>query len=202
MVATALNIKTKKHSTSERLYSVEEYYKLEEKSIYKHQYHSGKIIPIEGASVKHNLLATKISILIGFFLIKNLLKLKISNSDTKVRINSYNKIVYPDAVVICEVPEYFEDRNDTITNPLIVVEISSPSTSKHDRTTKFEMYATIPSFKEYVLIDQDIQRVSVWSKQKDGSWMPKMYLGEDSVIILEAMNNCPISLKDLYGGLE
>jgi Uma2 family endonuclease len=129
---------------------------------------------------------------------KNLLKLKISNSDTKVMINSYNKIVYPDAVVICEVPEYFEDRNDTITNPLIVVEISSPSTSKHDRTTKFEMYATIPSFKEYVLIDQDIQRVSVWSKQKDGSWMPKMYLGEDSVIILEAMNNCPISLKDLY----
>ncbi|MCY7359734.1 MAG: Uma2 family endonuclease [Rudanella sp.] len=71
---------------------------------------------------------------------------------------------YPDAVVICEKPIYYQDREDTITNPLIVVDVLSKSTEKYDRTGKFDLYRTLPSFKEYMLVSQEYKHVSVYTK--------------------------------------
>ena len=74
-------------------------------------------------------------------------------------------------------------------------------TQKFDRTTKFEMYRSLPSFKEYVLVYQDLHRVAVWTKQNDGSWLPKDYIGDESVAILYALEGCPLPLNRLYKGL-
>ena len=63
------------------------------------------------------------------------------------------------------------------------------------------MYRTIPSFKEYVLIYQDRKHITVWTKQTDGAWLPKDYVGEESTAILESLEGCPLSLARLYKGL-
>ena len=120
----------------------------------------------------------------------------------KIRIETYNKIVYADALVICEKPLFFENRKDTITNPILIVEVLSDSTKNYDKTTKFEMYRTLPSFKEYVLIHQDRKRVSVWSKQADETWLLKDYVGDEETAILRHIHDCPLPLKRLYLGLE
>ncbi len=181
--------------------SIDAYYRAEEKSLHKNEYHDGVIIHMAGAKLIHNLLAQKASTLIGIFLLEKNLDYLVSNSDTKIRIEAFNKIVYPDAVVICSAPQYFDGREDTITNPLLVVEVLSKSTQRHDRTTKFELYRSLESFKEYVLIYQDLRRVAVWSKQADGSWFPQDYVGEEAVAVLHAIENCPLDLARLYKGI-
>jgi Uma2 family endonuclease len=181
--------------------TLEAYFKAEEKSLTKNEYHDGIIIPMAGAKLRHNRLAHKVAYLIEAFSEEKKLDCIVSNSDTKIRIEDFNKVVYPDAVVICPPPQYYKGREDTIVNPLIVVEVLSISTQEFDRTTKFEMYRSLPSFKEYVLVYQDLHRVAVWTKQNDGSWLPKDYIGDDAVAILHALEDCPLPLNRLYKGL-
>ena len=77
------------------------------------------------------------------------------NSDWKVFIEKYNHGVFPDAMVICDEPEMFENRNDMVLNPSLVIEVLSKSTESYDRGEKFLRYRSLPSFKEYVLISSD-----------------------------------------------
>jgi Uma2 family endonuclease len=191
----------KTYTAAPKYVSIEAYFRVEEKSLTKNEYHDGIITPMAGAKLRHNLLSQKVGALMTFFIDEKDLNYKVSNSDTKIRIEDFNKVVYPDALVICETPQYYKGREDTIINPLLVVEILSTSTSKFDRSTKFEWYRTLPSFKEYVLIYQDRQHVVVWTKQNDGAWLPKDYIGEDALAVLHSLHDCPISLKRLYKGV-
>lgn len=185
-----------------RLYSLEEYFKREERAFHKHEFFNGKIITMPGAKLNHNRLATKATSLIDHFVEDKNLDYIVSNSDTKIRINDFNSIVYPDAVVICNTPQYFEGREDIILNPLIIIEVLSKSTKKNDEESKFEMYRSLESFKEYVLIHQDRKKVIVYTKQDDKTWILRDYAGEDAIAILYALHNCPLPLSRLYKGLE
>ena len=97
--------------------------------------------------LSHNRLAQKAAKLIDNFIEDNDFNFIVSNSDTKIRIDYYNKVVYPDAIVICQEVAYFENRKDTIVNPILIVEVLSDSTQTYDKTTKFEMYRTLGNRK-------------------------------------------------------
>jgi len=182
--------------------SVEDYFRAEQKSIHKHEYHNGIITLMAGGTFNHNNLAGKAVTLINTYFEENDFPYFINGSDTKIRIEKYNKFVYPDAVVICEKPEFYQNRKDTITNPLVVIEVLSDSTKEYDRTTKYEYYRTIPSFKEYVLVHQESKHVSVYTKQPDNTWIVRDYEGEAAIAVLYAIQSCPLPLKRLYRGLD
>lgn len=201
-MTTAVQIPALFKHKVEKKYTIEEYYRREEKSIHKHEYHAGKIVRMPGGKAKHSRLAQSAARIIDIFVLKNNFEYTVFNSDAMVRIDKLNKIVYPDASVVCEKVLFFDDGKTTIVNPILVVEVLSPSTRNYDRTTKFDMYRTIPSFKEYVLVDQDTKRISVFTKQINGDWLLKDYIGQDATAILVAIHNCPISLADLYKGTE
>lgn len=181
--------------------SIETYFKLEDKSLTKNEYDNGIIIPRAGGKLPHNALASRACFELQYQVMLKQLDYLVANSDTKIRIETFNKIVYPDAVVICETPQYYNNRLDTICNPLLVVEVLSASTQKYDKSTKFEMYRTLESFKQYILIYQDRPYVSVWTKQDDGSWMPKDYIGLDQTALLPILMDCLIPLARLYKGI-
>ncbi len=191
----------KSEKPSERLFTIEEYYEREEKSIHKHEYHNGKIVLMPGSKYKHNRIAARIISFLEIFIEANQLNFEVSTGDTKIRIDNFDKIFYPDALVVSEKAEFFEGRENTITNPLLIVEVLSMSTSKFDKTSKFEMYRSLPSFKEYVLVYQDREQITVWTKQDDGSWLPKDYMGLESIAVLNVINSCPIELARLYRNL-
>jgi Uma2 family endonuclease len=177
--------------------SIEAYFAAEDKALDKHEYHHGIIRKMAGGSFKHNQLAQRAARLIENFIEENNLNYLVNNSDTKIHIEAYHKVVYPDAVVICEKPIYYAKRRDTIVNPLLVVEVLSPSTEDYNRSTKFEYYRSLSSFQEYVLIHQDQSKVSVYSKQTDQTWVLRDYVEEDTALLF-ALHNCPIFLKRLY----
>ena len=71
-----------------------------------------------------------------------------------------------------------------------------------DRTTKYEYYRSVPSFKEYVLVHQENKHVSVYTKQPDDTWIVRDYEGDEATAILYAIESCPLPLKRLYRGLD
>ncbi len=201
MAETILSNQPKKKALQPRRVSLEAYFRAEEKASTKHEYHDGIIIPMAGGTFNHDNLAGRAITYFNIFVETHNLNYFVNGSDTKIRINAFNKVVYSDALVVCEAPQYYEDREDTILNPLIIVEVLSDSTKNYDKTVKFEMYRTIPSFKEYVLIQQERKHITVFSKQEDATWLLRDYDGDDAVAILYALHNCPLSLSRLYKGL-
>jgi Uma2 family endonuclease len=201
MAEAILETPSKKKVTEPRRVSIETYYELEEKSLTKNEYHNGIILKMAGGTLDHDSLTLKSGALLLFFVEENDLNYRVNSSDLKIRIEDYDKIVYPDALVISGKAQLYNNRKDTITNPLLIVEVLSDSTKKFDKTTKFDMYRTLDSFKEYVLIHQDRKFVSVYSKQEDGSWILRDYKGNDTAILYH-LEKCPLPLNRLYRGIN
>ncbi len=110
-------------------------------------------------------------------------------------------VVYSDAIVISEKPEYWQNRKDLITNPLLIVEVLSKSTRGFDRGEKFIHYRTIPTFKEYVLIEQDEQKVEVWYRIKENTWEINTFLGQSTDFTLKSLGiNVP--MVEIYESIE
>ena len=194
MVAT---LEKKADKKLERLYSLREHLKKEEKSVYKHKFYNGKIIPIAGEKAKHSEIATNMSHAIKLAIKPLPKKFRVYNSDLKIYIESAAKALYPDALVICEEPEYWEDREDLIMNPLVIVEVLSKSTDKYDRSNKFFLYETLPSFKEYVLIEQNTPFVECWFRETPTSWVKSKETNLHNAILLRSIG-VSVSLDDIY----
>ncbi len=141
-------------TVQQKRYSLEEYFALEEKAEEKHEYHNGKIITMPGGSIPHNKIAVNIMIALGNWIEDNNLPYVLLNSDVKIRIEQFNRIVYPDVLIVCEKLEYWKGRKDTILNPRLVFEVASESTENYDRGNKFHLYRSLPSFQEYVMVSQ------------------------------------------------
>ncbi|MEO6639497.1 MAG: Uma2 family endonuclease, partial [Ginsengibacter sp.] len=131
-----------------KTYSIAEYLAMEENSVEKHEYYNGKIIKMSGGTYNHNLIASNIITTLNMLLEEKQQEYAVLGSDMKVYSPRILSFVYPDAVVVCEKPLFYEERKDIITNPLLIVEVLSPSTEDYDRKGKFFDYKQIPSFKE------------------------------------------------------
>jgi Uma2 family endonuclease len=95
---------------------------------------------------------------------------QVFTSDLRVRVVETGLATHPDVSVFCgSLTRDPEDKN-TATNPVVIVEVFSPSTERYDRDEKFSHYRRIPSLASYVLISQEEQRLEVFSRNSDGSW--------------------------------
>ncbi|MEY4903963.1 MAG: hypothetical protein RLZZ292_1778 [Bacteroidota bacterium] len=182
-------------------YSLEEYLRREERNTYKSEFFNGQIIRMPGGKTSHNLIANNISTALRYTIKNSNLDFITFNSDQKIYIPNQEIVVYPDALVISEKPEYWNNRKDLITNPLLVVEVLSKSTRGYDKGEKFMHYRTLPSFKEYVLIEQDECKVEIWFRAKENTWEITTVTDNDALIYLNAIG-ISISISDIYENIE
>ncbi len=180
--------------------SITEYFDLEAKSAEKLEFHNGKIIEMAGASYNHNVIVANI-----ITILNNALDLRaectVLPSDMKIHIPRIRQFVYPDAVVICEEPIFYENRKDTILNPLLIVEVSSDSTEEYDRQGKFFKYRMIPSFKEYVLVSQEEYFISSFFHKDEKTWIEENVEDIEQSIHLPSLG-IDIPLKKVYKGIK
>lgn len=148
-------------------YTYEEYLAYERDSALKHEYDGGEIFAMAGGSVRHNALASRISAVLESARPSGCVALQ---SDQRIRILATGRTTYPDATVVCgRIERDPADPSDmTITNPVLLVEVLSPSTEKEDRGNKWNDYQRIPSLKEYVLVDQSSPRVERYCRLDQG----------------------------------
>jgi Uma2 family endonuclease len=181
--------------TQKRYYSPEEYLALEEAADYKSEYIDGEIVPIAGGSTNHNRIAGNFYAALNFAFKTE--DYEVFMSDVRLWIPKRRIYTYPDVMVVAGEPEYYNNRTDMITNPQAIVEVLSASTKGYDSSKKFEAYRTIPTFEEYLLIDQTRKYIEHFSKTDNKRWSFSEYDESDDAIALSSVS-FEISLADIY----
>jgi len=195
-------------NVAEKTYAIAEYLEMEDAATVRHEFNNGTIIEMAGGIIPHNAVKGKV-----FSLLDRLLENPTTphvplNSDTKVRIESKNRFVYPDVTVSDGMPVYYDTpegktRRDTIINPLLIVEVLSDDTRAHDRAEKFDDYCTIHGFREYILIEPEY----VWVKSyylhdpSKNLWQIEIITDKNATLSLRSLQ-LTLKLEDIYAVLE
>lgn len=194
-------IKTEEERFSfDKIYTIEQYLAIEDNSKEKHEFRNGKIVKMPGAKPVHNLIAANIIWHLGNLLEDAPKEYFVLTSDTKIHVSRFNSFVYPDAVVVCEQIELYPGSTTVITNPLLIVEVLSPSTQDGDKQGKFYEYKQIPSFKEYLMVEQTMPYVISSFKTAERTWQDSDAEGLEAVIYLKSIDRT-LDLKKIYKGV-
>jgi Uma2 family endonuclease len=180
--------------------SPEEYLTAERESLEKHEYFEGEIFQKAGSSRKHSLITSNINASLNIQLKTR--DCQVHTSDLRVHIPKTGLFTYPDVSVVCGKPQVLPDAYlDTLTNPILIIEVLSPSTADYDKGAKFEHYRTIESLCEYVLVWQDKKRVASYTKQSDENWLLRDFIGEEAEIVLSSIE-CTLTMDDIYDKVD
>lgn len=179
-------------------YTPEEYLALEEKAEYRSEYDNGEILAMSGGSFNHARIIGNINRALGVKLDSHCESV---TTDVKVQVENYRKFYYPDVLVVCGRPVFYEKRNDTITNPVLIVEVLSDSTEAKDRGEKMLAYRTLDSLQEYILVSQSKPIVEQYTKTADGNWIHKATIGLKSAVRFESVE-VELSLEEIYQRVE
>ena len=117
----------------------------------------------------------------------------------RVRTPGSRSYVYPDVSVACGEPLVHGNSEDILVNPVVVIEVLSPSTSNYDRSEKFALYREIESLQDYVLVHTNAIHVEHYTRQP-GLWHFREYRGAESVIAIGSIG-CEIPLGEVYGNV-
>ena len=177
----------------ERKWTVDEYFVYEAESEIKHEYIDGEIYAMSGGTRKHGLVIMNLSVAIGGRLINS--TCRAYPSDLRVKINDL-RYVYPDLSAICGEEIFTDEKETTLTNPTLVVEVMSPSSEKYDTGMKSTMYRSLPSLKAYLIVDQSRLFVQLYTRQDNG-WLLQEFDKLDQTISLP-MINAELPLSEVY----
>ncbi|MBD2301044.1 Uma2 family endonuclease [Nostoc sp. FACHB-190] len=181
--------------TQQQYYTPEEYLQLEEAAEYKSEYIDGQIIPMAGGTVNHARISLNLGSALNFAFRQQ--NYEVFVGDVRLWISQKRIYTYPDVMIIAGEPEFFNNRQDIITNPQVILEVLSKSTKNYDYEDKFAAYRTIPTLQEYLLIDQYRVHVEQFSKIGKKQWNLREYDEEDQAIAFASVP-FEISLQDLY----
>ena len=180
-------------TASERRYTFREYLELEASSDLRYEFFDGSVYAMSGGSPDHSRLAANVISLLTAQLAGK--PRQTFTSDLRVRVLETGLATHPDVSVICGSLERDPDDDNTATNPVVIVEVLSPSTRRYDREEKAAHYRRIPSLASYVLISQEEQRLEVFSRNGDGSWTLRE--ARNGAVDLPTIG-CRLSVEDVY----
>lgn len=181
---------------SSRKYTLEEYLELDKNSEEKYEYFNGEVFAMAGGSPNHARLGFDIGTLFSQKLKGR--NCEAFNSDMRVKVPAALPYRYPDLSVVCGKP-VFEELNgqEMLVNPILIVEVLSPSTAAYDLKDKFTAYQSIDSFQEYLIVSQDRPHVIQHIRQSKGRWLRIDIEGLDAEVALESVN-VTLSLNEIY----
>ena len=177
--------------------TTEEFLVWERQQTERHEFYAGEVFSQSGGTRKHSLIGTNI-----VSTIVSMLKghdCQAHGSDMRVHVEATGYQAYPDVSVVC--PPIEGVAEDVISNPILVVEVLSPSTADFDRGGKFGHYRQIPSLKEYLVFWQDEVRVEQHTRTEDGLWLLREINGIDSRLHLASLR-VPLAMRDVYDKVE
>ena len=177
----------------------EEYITLERKAIpdaetVRSEYINGGIINMPGASFAHNLITNNISGELHTRLKGS--ACAVFANDMRISVPTAKSYFYPDVGVVCEEPRFEDDVFDSLLNPIVIVEVLSPSTEAYDRGEKFAYYRQLTSLQEYVLVSQNQIRVDHYRRQ-ERLWIFTDFAKHDEILQLPSIQ-CELPLQEIY----
>jgi Uma2 family endonuclease len=178
-----------------RTYSPEEYLELEIPSVDKHEYIDGEIRLMSGGMPNHNRIIGNLFAALNFAFKGKPYEAFVT--DQRLWIPRKRIYTYPDILIVKGELELQEGRKDTLTNPSAIIEVLSKSTQNYDKGDKFTAYRSIPSFQEYILVDQSSMHVEHYVKTEQRKWIFQEYDEVDNALVFASLP-FEILLTDLY----
>ncbi len=195
----------------DRSYTIEEWQAIEEKTGEKFEYHEGRLVhrqAMAGGTFGHSLISGNVMYVLGGGVrerekhAESSIHCGVHTGDLLIKIKSTDSYLYPDAAVVCGKPQYDTRVKSAISNPLIVVEVLSPSSASYDHNEKFEYYGELDSIREYVLVSQDKPYVQVRSRREAGGpWFITFVKTLDAAVMLPGLG-LELAMAEIYRGVE
>jgi Uma2 family endonuclease len=176
----------------------EQYLELDRASQFRNEYYNGRMYAMSGGSVPHAIIIGNLTRETG-----NALKGRpcfVAPSDLRVRVSADGLYTYPDVVVVCGELKVLDGRKDTVLNPILVIEVLSPSSEAYDRGFKSAQYRILETLQEYALVSQSEPRVETFRRQSSGDWLLSEAVGLESVCRFESVDSS-VKLSEIYANV-
>lgn len=171
-----------------------DYLAVEQVSEHRHEFIDGVIVAMAGGSGEHNALASRFGALFGSRVPRGC---RSYSPDQRFWIAGTARGRYSDGSIICGKPEYAAHDGQAATNPLVIVEILSPSSAGDDDGDKRRDFQSLTTLQAYVIAAQDTRRVKVYRRNERGDWhgQPDLYL--DGAFELPGLT-APLTVDAIY----
>lgn len=183
-------------------YTLEEYLELDHRSEERLEFWDGEIYAMSGGSLRHD------DIIINLIsLLKNRLpnghRCRVSGTEARMKAPaSPSPYHYADASVTCGDREVeLLGKQELLANPVLIIEVLSPTSEAFDRGDKFTFYKSIQSFREYLLVAQHRPHVTHFFKTDAGEWKYEEF--NDLADTFELMTvGISLTLNEIYQGIS
>ena len=165
----------------------------EERQDTKHEFDGFAPVAMVGVTWAHVTIQTNILLALGTRLRGQPCQPR--GSDFKIEIAG--RIRYPDAFVVCT-PRAPTDK--IVTDPVVIFEILSDSSTRRDRVDKNEEYRLTPSVQRYVMLEQDTQAATVFAREGE-RWVGTLHKGEGAILPMPEIG-IEVPLAEFYEGLD
>jgi len=175
-------------------YRYDDYLRIEEESGLRHEFFDGVVYAMAGGSPRHAELAANLIRALGTGALCH-----VYTSDLRVRIDAVNVTTYPDVSVVCGEPEISKVDPMAITNPTLIVEVTSDSSEQYDRGEKLGYYQTLESLREVLIVSHRTRTVWHIARKEGGGWrLKEAEMGEE--LLLKSFGTF-LRVADIYRGI-
>ena len=195
----------------DRTYTLEEWEAVEQRTGEKFEYHAGRLVPwrmMAGGSAQHSQISGNLAYTLGVA-VRNfaaehpaLPLCNVHSSDLRIKVQGADRYLYPDVAIVCGKPSFDARITTAITNPVVIVEVLSPSSIRYDMGEKFAFYSQLDSLREYVLVEQADNIVEVRSRAAAGAnWTPSFAKALDHEVHIPSLG-LALPMREVYRGVE
>ena len=182
--------------------SVEEYLHSEEASPFKREYVGGFVYPLHGGTrAQAGTTAAHVRICRNITAALDAAALKagcdLFQSDMKLRVQATDNFYYPDVMAVCG-PHLPAGDATFVTSPCLLIEVTSRSTAQNDRRAKHAAYTAILSVQTYLIVEQNVRRVSVY--ERAGERWTSADLANQGEVALPCLGT-GLTLEQVYRGV-
>jgi Uma2 family endonuclease len=169
-----------------------DYLAVEHVSERRHEFIDGVIVAMAGGSDEHNAVAGRLALLLGG---RTVGRCHYYSADQRFWIAGRARGRCADGSIICGPPEHPAHDDQATTNPIIVIEVLSPSSEGHDDGDKRLDFQSLASLEAYVLVAQDQRRVKVY--RRDGHEWRVASFGDGDSFELPTLSS-PVAVAEIY----
>jgi Uma2 family endonuclease len=175
-------------------WTLDEYYALEKASERRYEYWAGEIVCMSGGSKEHGIIQSNLSVAFGSRLKR---PCRPFGADTAIKAPIASGYVYPDASVACD-PHFIKHPQgiDILTNPVVIIEVTSATSGIRDHDDKRDAYQTIETLKDYLIIEPDSIFVTQYLRSAEG-WKKRIYDNAEDLVALTGAD-MTLTLGEIY----
>jgi Uma2 family endonuclease len=179
------------------LFTPEQYLAIEREAEFKSELVMGEMLGMAGASYNHGVIIQNLSLRLG-----NLLENKPCQIITnEIKVNVGTEFFYPDMAVHCGSPQFLDNRQDVLLNPVLLIEVLSKSTEGYDLNYKLSEYTKIPTLRELVYISQIPVRIHHYERLPNEDWRYSTIDDPTGILPLESIG-CSIPVSLMYAKIS